>query len=262
MANVNWLDHPAIQNLIGNSPILVLAFILVIFILKMGKDIKVKLGNNEINLSTNKEAMIPVVKTLTDYADWKADLQKEYSKDFESINKEAKRLSKLSLDNWSSKLQAEFEQNYRKLSHPKQIELTDQCIKLIMYKLTQETMGFLMGIYEVNHLHEKDQSSIDDLVEVRYSDLIALYHLNIQTYWIKGMVPAEVFFDTCKSLKDQGKELLKSTIMGYKKLSSKKYELDVGYSKLDKEVKEYVINSTELPIDAYSRLHDLYKENL
>lgn len=259
---MNIWDNPGVQSFIGNLPLLITGLIAMSIFLKQAKNFNYKKGDTELSFNAKQEMLKPVVKVLTEYADWKAEFQKEYTKDFNSINMEAKQLTVTSIQGHLSLLTQKYTEVLDKSKQPKKQYTTKHFLSLFTAVIYPDILDLTMTIYEQNHLADKTDEFIDQLMERRYEDLKNIYRSAIQKYWFNDLLPYQDFIDCMKTAEPEFKHTLATLINYYRELSTKKKTLNEAYSKLDVDIKKSVNENYLLPVDAYVRLHNLYNSGI
>lgn len=221
---------------------------IVLIILKIVKELSVKIGNVAISLKGEEEKK-DIVNLVFDYGAFQDQINDTRDLAVATLHKQAKRYTKLQLIQYLQRLRGE----YAKVLEPT-ISDSKQITNVIFNMFTNELKGsmfsYMIEIYERNHLAGKTDSELKAMAHDHYEKLADMFKDHAASIWIPVMQPYAQVRDISVDISNFVEGLVYDILAYYRELSETKRSVYDAVRKICAGVRSAVNDKLRLPENA------------
>lgn len=221
---------------------------IVLIILKIVKELSVKIGNVAISLK-GEEQKKDIVNLVFDYGAFQDQINDTRDLAVATLHKQAKRYTKLQLIQYLQRLRGE----YAKVLEPTGSD-SNQITNVIFNMFTNELKGsmfsYMIEIYERNHLSGKTDAELKAMAHDHYEKLADMFKDHAASIWIPVMQPYAQVRDISVDISTFVEGLVYDILAYYRELSETKLSVYDAVRKICAGVKCAVNDKLRLPENA------------
>lgn len=220
----------------------------VLLILKIVKELSVKIGNVAISLK-GEEQKKDIVNLVFDYGAFQDQINDTRDLAVATLHKQAKRYTKLQIIQYLQRLRGE----YAKILEPSASD-SKQITNVIFNMFTNELKGsmfsYMIEIYERNHLASKTDSELKAMAHDHYEKLADMFKDHAASIWIPVMQPYAQVRDISLNMANFVEGLIYDMLSYYRELSETRILVYEAVRKICAGVKGAVNDKLRLPENA------------
>lgn len=230
----------------------------VLLILKIVKELSVKIGNVAISLK-GEEQKKDIVNLVFDYGTFQDQINDTKDLAVETLHKQAKRYTKLQLVQYLQRLRGE----YAKVLEPT-ISDSKQITNVIFNMFTNELKGsmfsYMIEIYERNHLSGKSDAELKAMAHDHYQKLADMFKDHAASIWIPVLQPYSQVREISQDIAPFVEGLVFDILVFYKCQSETRLRVFEAAKKISDGVKANVSKDLKLPDNATYLAENFYTE--
>lgn len=231
----------------------------VFAILKVLKEFSLKVGNVAISLKNNEQRN-DIVNLVFDYGEFQDQMNDTRDLAVESLHKLAKRYTKTQITQYFQRFRSEYADVLEPtVSDSRQI--TNVIFNMFIVEMKGSMFGYLMDIYEKNHLADKTESEMRALAHDNYEKLADMFRDHAAAIWIPVMQPYGQVRDIAKELAPFGESTTLDILLFYKKMSETRARIFSATKKICDGVRAGVSKDLRLPQNAMYMAENFYTES-
>lgn len=235
------------------------AGLIVFAVLKVLKEFSLKVGNVAISLKNNEQRN-DIVNLVFDYGAFQDQMNDTRDLAVSNLHNQAKRFTKTQITQYFQRLRSEYADVLEPtVSDSRQI--TNVIFNLFTNELKGSMFGYLMDIYEKNHLANKSDSEMKAMAHDHYEKLADMFRDHAAAIWIPVMQPYGQVRDIAKEMASFGESVTLEILNSYKKLSETRARVFTASKKICDGVRANVSKDLRLPPNAMYMAENFYTES-
>lgn len=228
-------------------------------VLKLIREISVKIGGVAINLK-NDEQKKDIVNLVFEYGYFQDQINDTRDLAVDILHKQAKRYTKLQLIQYLQKLRGEYAKVLEPtVSDSKQI--TNVIFNMFTNELKSSMFGYMMEIYEKNHLASKSDAELKAMAHDHYEKLADLFKDHAAAIWIPVLQPYSQVRDISQDIAPFVEGLVFDILVYYKSQSETRVRVFEASRKICEGVRERVSKDLKLPDNARYLAENFFTES-
>lgn len=228
-------------------------------VLKLIREISVKIGGVAINLK-NDEQKKDIVNLVFEYGYFQDQINDTRDLAVDILHKQAKRYTKLQLIQYLQKLRGEYAKVLEPtVSDSKQI--TNVIFNMFTNELKSSMFGYMMEIYEKNHLASKSDAELKAMAHDHYEKLADLFRDHAAAIWIPVLQPYSQVRDISQDIAPFVEGLVFDILVYYKSQSETRVRVFEASRKICEGVRERVSKDLKLPDNARYLAENFFTES-
>lgn len=227
-----------------------------LFASKILKELSVKVGNVNISLKNDKQKK-DIVDLVFDYGLFQDQMNDTRDLAVECLHKNAKRYTTLQLDQYLQKLRSE----YTKALEPSSSDSFHICnviFNMFTNELKASMFGYLMDIYENNHLAAKSDQELKTMAHDHYGKLADMFRDHAAAIWIQVMPPYSKVSAVSQDIAQFVEGLVYDILVHYKGLSETRRTVFDASRKICEGVRMSVEKTLKMPDKAMFLSENFY----
>lgn len=227
-------------------------------IFKAIKELSLKFGDVAISLKSSEQKK-DIVGLVFDFGTFQDQINDTRDLAVETLHKQAKRYTKLQLVQYLQRLRGE----YAKVLEPTGSEskqITNVIFNMFTNELKSTMFGYLMDIYEKNHLAQKTEKELKEMAHDHYCKLADMFKDHAAAIWIPMMAPYSQVRDVSVGIAEFVEGLTYDVLSYYKMLSETRAEVKEVSKRIIDDVKAGVDKNLNLPPNAIYLAENFYTE--
>lgn len=228
-------------------------------LLKVLKEFSLKAGNVVISLK-NSEQRKDIINLVFDYGVFQDQMNDTRDLAVDNLHKMAKRLTKSAITQYFQRFRSEYADVLEPtVSDSKQI--TNVIFNMFTNELKGAMFGYLMDIYENNHLASKSDAEMKAMAHEHYEKLADMFRDHAAAIWIPVMQPYGQVRDIAKEMAPFGESVTYDILCGYKSFSETRGRVFSAAKKICDGVRGLVSKDLRLPQNAMYLAENFYTES-
>ena len=232
----------------------------VFLVLKITKELSLKIGNVAISLK-GEEQKKDIVNLVFDFGEFQDALNDTRDLAVETLHKQAKRYTKTQVRQYMQRLRAEYAKKLESSEgEADSRRITTVVFNLFTNELKDSMFGYLMDIYEKNHLAAKSDQDLRSMAHDHYMKLADMFKDHAAGIWIPEMRPYSQVREISQGIAQFVEGLTYDILAFYKNQAATRNLVFDAARKVCSAVKAGVSESLRLPENAMYLAENFFTE--
>lgn len=232
----------------------------VVFIfLKILKELSVKVGNIAISLK-GEEQKKDIVNLVFDFGEFQDKINDTRDLAVETLHKQARRYTKGELWQYIHRLRSEYAKALGSEGDSDSVQITDVIFNMFTNEIKDNMFGYLMDIYEKNHLAGKGDQELRTLAHDHYEKLADMFRDFASSIWLPVMRPYSQVREISQRIAAFAEGLVYDMLVFYKGQSITRSKVTESARKICQWVRLGVSEKLRLPENAQYLAEHFYTE--
>lgn len=225
---------------------------------KILKELSVKVGSVDISLKNDKQKK-DIVDLVFDYGLFQNQMNDTKDLAVECLHKKARRFTKLQLLQYLQKLRGEYTKVLGPIDSDSR-QINNVIFNMFTNELKSSMFGYLMDIYDNNHLALKSDQELKTMAHDHYEKLADMFRDHAAAIWIHVMPPYSQVSAVSQSIAQFVEGLVFDILVYYKGLSETRRAVFEASRKICDGVRCAVGKNLKLPDNAMFLSENFYTE--
>ena len=253
------IGYPRFFTLCVFSAIIVVSIVFVI--LKALNELSLKVGNVAISLK-GEEHKKDIVDLVFEFGEFQDSINDTRDLAVEVLHKQAKRFTKSQIMQYIRRLRSEYAKALDTTEGDANgVQITSVIFNMFCNEIKDLMFGYMMDIYEKNHLADKSDQELRTLAHNHYEKLADLFKDYAASIWIPIMRPYDQVREISQRIAPFSEGLVFEMLLFYKGQSRTRAEVFEAARKICVGAKSLVSDKLKLPENAQYLAERFYTED-